>query len=154
MWCDPQCIQQAWTSRRRSAMFECGESQFSFNRCLRQGGIEAPRLRRKMAMQLLGIAEENCVKKRMSVLLDVEGPKHTHTHTPAMQLHGGRQFLDHVTLQKSTGTDAEGPELRSWIWHRSWQVSGGQVLVNPKTRFTFQLRPRQDATGSLLKNFS
>ena len=47
----------------------------------------------------------------MSVLLDVEGPKHTHTHTHTdMQLHAGRQFLDHVALQKSTGTDAEGSD--------------------------------------------
>ena len=49
-------------------------------------------------------------KEKMSVLLDVEGPK---THTPDMQLHAGRQFLDHVTLQKSTGTDAEGSDSGS-----------------------------------------
>ena len=32
------------------AMFDCVECSFAFNRCLRQGGIEAPRLWQKMAM--------------------------------------------------------------------------------------------------------
>ena len=35
------------------AMFECVESTFSFNRCFRQGSVEAPRLWQKMATQLL-----------------------------------------------------------------------------------------------------
>ena len=35
------------------AMFGCVESSFVFNRCLRQGSVEAPRLWQKMATQLL-----------------------------------------------------------------------------------------------------
>ena len=31
------------------AMFECVESSFAFNRCLRQGSVEAPRLWQQMA---------------------------------------------------------------------------------------------------------
>ena len=34
------------------AMFECVESNFSFNRCLRQGNVETPRLWQTMATQL------------------------------------------------------------------------------------------------------
>ena len=57
------------------AMCECAESKFSFNPCLRQGSVEAPRLWQKMAMQLLANVEENCVFKRMGVLLDLEGQR-------------------------------------------------------------------------------
>ena len=45
------------------ATFECVESSFAFNRCLRHGSVEAPRL----------CVEEEWMKKRKGVLLDVEG---------------------------------------------------------------------------------
>ena len=45
------------------AVFECVESKISFNRCLRQGSVEGPRLRQKMAMQLLAKVEEDWVLK-------------------------------------------------------------------------------------------
>ena len=48
------------------ASFECVESKFSFNGCLRQGSVEAPRLWQKMATQILDNAEEEWVKKRYS----------------------------------------------------------------------------------------
>ena len=38
------------------ATFECMESNFSFNRCLRQGSVDAPRMWQKMATQLLANA--------------------------------------------------------------------------------------------------
>ena len=41
------------------AMFECVESSFAFDRCLRQGSIE-----QKMATQLLANVEEEWVRKR------------------------------------------------------------------------------------------
>ena len=44
-------------------MFECVESSFAFNRCLRQGSVEAPRLRQQMATQLLANVEEEWVTK-------------------------------------------------------------------------------------------
>ena len=44
------------------AMFECVESKISFNRCLRQGSVEAPRLWQKMATQLLANVEENWLR--------------------------------------------------------------------------------------------
>ena len=36
------------------AMFECVESEFVCNRCLRQGSVEAPRLWQKNATQIFG----------------------------------------------------------------------------------------------------
>ena len=48
------------------AMFECVESNFSFARCLRQG-------RQNMATQLLADVEEKWARKRMGILLDLEG---------------------------------------------------------------------------------
>ena len=54
------------------AMFECVESSFDFNRCLRQGSVEAPRLWQKVAAQLLANVEEDWMKQRNSVLMDIE----------------------------------------------------------------------------------
>ena len=48
------------------AMFECVERKFSFARCFRQGGVEAPRLWQKMAQQLLASVEEVWVTKKKS----------------------------------------------------------------------------------------
>ena len=57
-------------------MFECVESSFVFNRCLRQGSVEAPRLwQKKMATQLLANVEEGWITKRMGILMDFEGEK-------------------------------------------------------------------------------
>ena len=55
------------------AMFECVESNFAFNRCLRQGSVEAPRLLQKMATQILADVEEEWMNKRKGVLMDVDG---------------------------------------------------------------------------------
>ena len=41
-----------------NATFECVESSFVFNRCLRQGSVEAPRLWQKMATQIWASVEE------------------------------------------------------------------------------------------------
>ena len=54
-------------------MFECVESCFRFNRCLRQGSAEAPRLWQKMATQILANVEEEWMRKRNGILLDLEG---------------------------------------------------------------------------------
>ena len=48
---------------------------FSFNRCLRQGSVEAPRLWQKMATQLLANVEKNWTGKRIGILLDLEGQR-------------------------------------------------------------------------------
>ena len=56
------------------AMFECVESSFAFNRRLRQGCVEGPRLWQKLATQILANVEE-WMKKRMGILLDVEGER-------------------------------------------------------------------------------
>ena len=45
-------------------MFEFVESSFAFNRCLRQGSVEAPRLCQKMATQMLANVEEEWMKQR------------------------------------------------------------------------------------------
>ena len=54
----------------RQSMFECVD-----NRGFRQGSVEAPRLWQKMATQLLANVEENWVRKRMGVLLELEGQR-------------------------------------------------------------------------------
>ena len=53
-------------------MFECVESSFSFNRGLRQGSVEAPKLWQMMATQLLATVEE-VEKRKMGLLLDFKG---------------------------------------------------------------------------------
>ena len=55
------------------ASFESVESRFSFNRCLQQGGVEAPRLWQKMGTQILANVEEEWIKQRKGILLHVEG---------------------------------------------------------------------------------
>ena len=57
------------------AMFEYVESSFAFNRCFRQGSVEVPSLWQKMATQLLANVEETWTRKRMGILLDLEGLK-------------------------------------------------------------------------------
>ena len=57
------------------AMFECVESSFAFNRCLRQESVEALRLWQNMATQQLANVEEEWVRKRMGVPWDFEGHK-------------------------------------------------------------------------------
>ena len=47
------------------AMFECVERSFNFNRCLRQGFVEAPRLWQMMAAQLLVSVEGTWGQKNM-----------------------------------------------------------------------------------------
>ena len=54
------------------AMFECVESSFAFNRRLRQGSVEAPRLWQKMATQILANVEEEWMKQRKGFLMDIE----------------------------------------------------------------------------------
>ena len=58
------------------AVFDCVASNFSFNRCLRQGGVEVPRLWQKMATRLLANVEETWAKKRMGAFLELEGQGH------------------------------------------------------------------------------
>ena len=52
------------------AMFDCVESSFTFNRCLRQGSVEAPRLWQMIAAQLLASAEEKWKQKNMGLLVN------------------------------------------------------------------------------------
>ena len=47
-----------------TASFESVESRFCFNRCLRQGSVEAPRLWQKMASHILANVEESMDEKR------------------------------------------------------------------------------------------
>ena len=57
------------------AMFECVERSFNFNRCLRQGSVEAPRLWQIMAAQLFVSVEGTWRQKNMGLLLDFKGEK-------------------------------------------------------------------------------
>ena len=53
------------------AMFEC-VSSFAFNRCLRQGSVEAPRLWQQMASQILANVEEEWMKQIKGVLNEID----------------------------------------------------------------------------------
>ena len=55
-----------------TASFESVESRFSFNRCLRQGSVEAPRWLQKMASQIWANVEEEWMMKRKGVPMDAE----------------------------------------------------------------------------------
>ena len=57
------------------AMFECDESSFAFNRCLRQGSVEAPRSWQRMVTQILANVEQEWMKRRMGLLLDFKGER-------------------------------------------------------------------------------
>ena len=87
------------------AMFECVESSFTFNRCLRQESVEAPWLWQMMAAQLLASVEGKWKQKNMGLLLDFQGEK----GASDMQLYVGRQLLDSVPLQRKFGKDAARP---------------------------------------------
>ena len=76
------------------AMFECVESSFTFNRCLRQGSVDVLRLWQMIAAQLLASREEKW-EQNMGLLLDFKGEGSSH-----MQLHVGRQLLDCAPRQK------------------------------------------------------
>ena len=82
-------------------MSEAVESKFSFNRCLRQGVVAAPRLWEKMATQILANVEAKLGKKKNGSLFRIGRTK----NTPDTQLHVGLQLLDHVPFRKSPGTD-------------------------------------------------
>ena len=84
----------------------CVESKFSFNRCLRQASVEAPRLWQKMVMQLLANVEEVWVRRGMGILLDLEGQK-KHQICIFMWVDN---FSDHVSFQEQLGADAEGSD--------------------------------------------
>ena len=53
------------------AMFEGVESSFAFNRRLRQGSVVAPRMWQKMATQILADVEEEWMKRRTGVPMDI-----------------------------------------------------------------------------------
>ena len=72
-WLRPFC--ERYAGLEGKTIFECVESSFTFNRCLRQGSIEAPRLWQMMATQLLAAVEGRWTKKRMGVLMEIEGEK-------------------------------------------------------------------------------
>ena len=57
------------------AMFGCVESSFVFNRCLRQGSVEALVCGKKKATQILANVEEEWMKKRMGVPINFEGER-------------------------------------------------------------------------------
>ena len=87
-------------------MFECVKSSFNFNRCLRQGSVEALWLWQMMAAQLLASVEEKWTQKNMDLLLDLQRRE----SASDMQLYVGRQLLDYVPLNKKLGTDPTRPD--------------------------------------------
>ena len=83
------------------AMFECVENCFSFNRCLPQGSVEAPRWWQKMATQILANVEEEWMEEKKWHSLGLREGRSTST----MQLYVGRQ----LTLERNFGTDVTRP---------------------------------------------
>ena len=55
-----------------TASCESVESRSSFNRCLRQGSVEAPRLWQKMASQTLSNVEEEWMMKRNNLQVPLQ----------------------------------------------------------------------------------
>ena len=82
-------------------MFECVESKFSFDRCLRQESVEAPR----WPCSYWQTWKKYGSGKEWEFFWTQE--------TLDLQLHMGRQLLDHVPFQESLRTDAEGSDLGS-----------------------------------------
>ena len=112
-------------------------SKFSFNRRLRQGSVEAPRLAEN-GHAAVGKRGKKCGFGKEK--WNSSGPEKTE-EAPDLQLHVDRQLLGHVPFQESLGADAEGSDSGSskcGIWHRSGQACGGQVLMIPKRRLIFQ----------------
>ena len=92
-----------WSGR---ATFENVESTFSCARCIRQGSVEAPRLRLKMSMQTLENVEPEWMKKKMGVLMENrEGRDHQ-----IGSFCVGRQSPDHVPLEVAFGTNDGGSD--------------------------------------------
>ena len=74
---------------------------------------------------------------------------------PDLQFYVGRQLLGHVPFEDPLGTDVERFFFRKQedgILNHSPQVCGGQVLMTPKKRRTFQLTREQYVKGHRLKN--
>ena len=130
------------------AMFECVESKFSFNRCLRRRSVEAPRLWQKMATQLLVNVEGNWVRKRMGVFKKILMDKE-HIRCTFM-------WADNFWIMTHSKSHLEQmlrdliQEAEKWDLAPSRQACDGQVLMAPKRRLIFQFIPRQDVTDFLL----
>ena len=80
------------------ATFECVESKFSFNRCLRQGSVEATQIAAKDSHVTCGKRGRKLGNEKNGRPFRLRRTK----HTSDMHLHVGRQLLDHVPLQKAT----------------------------------------------------
>ena len=105
------------------AMFGCVESIFSFNRCLCQGSVEAPRLRQRMVTKPLANVEEPWNKEKNGHPFRFGRAK----GTSDVQFYVGRQLLDHVPFQKLPRTDAAesvgcGPKPASLWWTSTYEL--------------------------------
>ena len=94
-------------------MFESVETSFVFNRCRRQGSVEALRWStvggKKKATQLLANVEEGWIKKRMAIIRDVEGER-AHQICSFMW---AENFWIMSHSKKVCGADATGSVTRS-----------------------------------------
>ena len=82
------------------AMFECVESCFSFNRCLRQRSVGIPTLVAENGNPEIGQCGRRLDEEKKWHSLGLRERK----NTSKMQLCVGRQLLDHVILERQFGT--------------------------------------------------
>ena len=114
------------------ATIECVESKFSFSGCLRQGSVEAPGLWQKMATQLLANEEENWVRNRMGVHLDLEGQR---AHQICSFMWADNFWIPNLEQMLRTRLK----KRRGGTLLPNQQVYGGRVLMNLKRVLTLQL---------------
>ena len=128
----------------RKAMSECVESSFAFNRCLRQGSVEAPRLWQKMATQILAHEEEEWMKQRTEVHMDInEGEGGEHQICGFMWA-DNFWIMSHSKKQLEQMLKDVMKKRLEWIWSPSLQACGGRVhTLLKKRRIWFGVRPKR-----------
>ena len=134
------------------AMFECVESNFFFNRCLRQGRVEASQI----------VAEDGhaAVGQRVRKL-DMEKSGHL---TGLGKAKG--PIRCGVLCGPTTSGSCSTPKIiwdrccllclrkrRGGIWSQNWRVYDGRVLLILKKSVIFQLIPGRDVIDFLLEGF-
>ena len=124
------------------AMLECVESSFAFNRCLRQGSVEAPRLWQKMATQILANVDEEWMKQRKGVLMGIE---------PEGEVHQICSFIwaDNFWIMSHSKKHLEQmlkylmKKRLKWIWSPNLQACGGRAhMLLKKRRISFMVHQK------------
>ena len=146
----PSCV-RCWGLSGK-AMRECVESSFAFNRCLRQGSVEAPRFWQKMATQILANVDEEWMKQRKGVLMGIE---------PEREVHQICSFIwaDNFWIMSRSKKHLEQmlkylmKKRLKWIWSPNLQACGGRAhMLLKKRRISFWVHQKGCEKFPLKKN--